>query len=111
MKMKPIQKNFRSGEVDKKLRAQTGSEVVSASVSNMTNMIPENHGVAEGRNGMETTPMDVSWLGELGEYGRIFTFNVSREESYLVVISPREEPVGANWDIVGEYDGIIPNNR
>jgi len=111
MKMKPIQKNFRSGEVDKKLRAQTGSEVVSASVSNMTNMIPENHGVAEGRNGMETTPMDVSWLGELGEYGRIFTFNVSREESYLVVISPREEPVGANWDIVGEYDGIIPNNQ
>ena len=80
MKLTPIQSDFSVGELTPLMRSRTDSDVYASALDTLTNMIPDAHGPARGRDGM-------LWLARVNGsvLGRIYVFEISNTEFWILL--------------------------
>lgn len=80
MKLTPIQSDFSVGELTPLMGSRSDSDVYGSALSVLTNMIPDAHGPAVGRDGME-------WLVRVSGsvLGRIYIFEISNTEFWILL--------------------------
>lgn len=80
-KLTPIQSSFAAGEISPRLRCRYTSEAYKNGVGEMTNFMAVPQGPAQRRWGTQ-------FIGMIeASYGRVFTFHVNSEQSYVVVVA------------------------
>lgn len=87
-KLRPIQQSFSNGEVTPLMHFRSDDEGYRSSCKTMRNFITTAHGPAKRRNGTDLLWWDKD--GEAGASGRLFQFSISKDESYVVLVTTKK---------------------
>ena len=83
-KLRPLQQSFTAGELSPRLLSRSDLQGYAFGVQEMTNFVCTPHGPAARRNGSTMIWWDED--GDNGTFGRMFDFNVSYSEAFVVLV-------------------------